>query len=77
MRTTDIHHRRPRSAGGKSNKKNCIRVPKNQHKAFHLLFRNYSPEIVAEILNKYWIDPNFQLVALQRDFSKVPILEEA
>lgn len=76
MRMTDIHHRRARSIGGKGNKRNCIRVPKNQHEAYHLLFRNYTPEIVAEILNKYWIDPNYQLVCLKRDFSKIEICEK-
>ena len=76
IRLRNTHHRKPRSIGGKSNKKNCIKVPQNQHEAYHLLFRNYTPDIVAEILNKYWIDQDFTLVVLQKDLSKVPILQE-
>ena len=60
------HHRRCRSHGvGK--KGNVITVRDDLHRAYHLLFANKYPWQVAEILNKTWIDTDYQLVCVKRE----------
>lgn len=60
------HHRRPRSRGGDNSEKNISLVPCNQHEAYHLLFANYLPEKIAEILNDKWIDPDYMFIVVKR-----------
>jgi len=62
----NIHHRKPRSLHGRTNKRNCVKVPKTQHEYWHFLFRNYTPEIIAEIINLNWIDPDYELIAIKK-----------
>ncbi|MEK7596193.1 MAG: hypothetical protein AAB564_01430 [Patescibacteria group bacterium] len=58
LKNQNQHHRRPRSIGGKSGGKNVIWVNRDDHFAWHKLFRNFMPEKIAEIINKKWLDPN-------------------
>jgi hypothetical protein len=60
------HHRKPRSRGGVSSKKNISYVPENLHTAWHTLFSNHTPETIASIINEKWIDPNFVFICLPR-----------
>lgn len=60
------HHRCPKSLGGKAVQGNISLVPGNKHRAWHLLFRNHPPEIVAKIINKVWIDPDYEMVVVRR-----------
>lgn len=62
----DNHHRKPRSRGGDNSPRNIVRVPRNKHEAFHLLFENHSPEEIATILNDFWIDTDYFMVAVPR-----------
>ena len=62
----DVHHRKPRSRGGTDHPSNLVKVYKNEHQAWHLLFANYSPETVARIINEIWLDPDYELVVYQR-----------
>lgn len=56
------HHRLPRSKGGSDYNNNVVLVPMKQHQAFHTLFQNYSPEVIAQILNDTWLPLGTKLV---------------
>lgn len=56
---TSRHHRRPRSRGGDSSRRNIVRVPADKHAAWHLLFVNLSPHEIAAQINAVWLDPDF------------------
>lgn len=62
----DKHHRKPRSIGGTNEPRNISHVPRNKHEAYHLLFSNCTASQIADILNAYWLDPDFFLVAIPR-----------
>lgn len=65
------HHRRPRSKGGKHEGDNISFVPNKLHEAYHLLFANNSVNRIAEILNDHFIDPDYFMVPVPRDFLDV------
>jgi hypothetical protein len=58
---------RCRSNGGGNGKNNISYVKESEHRAWHLLFRNYTAHQIAEIINEHWIDPAFQLVVAPRN----------
>jgi hypothetical protein len=60
------HHRKCKSNGGDTSPGNMVLVQDQKHKAFHLLFQNHPAEIIAEILNQTWIDPQFKLIVRRR-----------
>lgn len=62
------HHRRPRSHGGKRNEENLSYVPNKLHEAYHLLFSNNSVNRIADILNEHWIDPDYVMVPVPKEF---------
>lgn len=65
-----VHHRKPRSRGGKDYVPNCVNVSLKSHKAWHRLFQNYEPETIAEIINGLWLDPEFEFVCKRRQQGK-------
>lgn len=60
--SSNWHHRKPRSLGGKTNKKNCVRVNKKRHYFWHCLFGNMSGEEIMADINNFWLDPRFKVV---------------
>jgi hypothetical protein len=60
------HHRRCTSRGGSSDDRNISYVPQNQHQAYHLLFQNMEPPEIASVLNRVWIDPDWEFVARRK-----------
>ncbi|MBI2628345.1 MAG: hypothetical protein HYW71_02910 [Candidatus Niyogibacteria bacterium] len=62
------HHRRPRSIGGKSGGQNVILVNRDDHWAWHKLFRNFRPDKIVEKINRKFLYLNsdycFKLVYL-------------
>jgi hypothetical protein len=60
------HHRKPKSRGGKNDKRNISIVNDRKHEAWHLLFSNHTPHMIAEIINKVWLDPNFEFTVRRR-----------
>ena len=62
----DKHHRKCRSNGGSNSEANIAVVRKDLHIAWHKLFANATPEEVAEIISRTWIDPKYKLVAVLR-----------
>lgn len=65
-KTHTHHHRKPKSLGGKSITINVILVPQNKHNAWHLLFDNHTPEMIAKIINQTWLDPMYEMVAVPK-----------
>jgi hypothetical protein len=65
-KTTDKHHRKPRSLGGTNDPLNISVVPREKHEAWHLLFSNGTPDQIADIINQFWLDPDWFLVAVPR-----------
>lgn len=56
------HHIQPLSRGGKSNLENIAGVPDREHKYYHALFLNQTPEeIIKTLVNHYW-NGNWQYV---------------
>lgn len=66
IRRVSKHHRKPRSLGGNNNSRNISVVQDKLHEAWHLLFDNCDPEGVAHIINTYWIDPKWEMIARKR-----------
>ncbi|PIQ14558.1 MAG: hypothetical protein COW67_13140 [Flavobacteriales bacterium CG18_big_fil_WC_8_21_14_2_50_32_9] len=60
------HHRRPVSQKGKSTLENISIVCENKHRAWHLLFDNHPPEMIAKIINAVWLDPDYEMVAVPK-----------
>lgn len=63
---TNRHHRKPKSKGGKGNRKNIVRVNVKEHQAYHVLFRNMQPHEIADVLNHTWIDPKYIFTVRRR-----------
>ena len=63
------HHRKAKVNGGsgKISSGNMIEVDVLQHRAFHLLFGTKNTEQIAAILNKTWIDVDYELVCRKRE----------
>jgi hypothetical protein len=66
MRVKDRHHRKPRSIGGKNNKENVSILPRKKHVAWHVLFQNYDAPTIAEVINQFYLDPDWFMVAVPR-----------
>ena len=62
----DWHHRKPRSQGGTSEDRNMSHVSVAKHRAWHTLFKNFTPEEIAKIINDTWIDCDYRLVVMRR-----------
>ena len=62
----DWHHRKPRSLGGKNDDRNMAHVSVSRHMAWHQLFRNYTPQEIADVINETWLDPDFYFSVKQR-----------
>ncbi len=62
----DDHHRKPRSRDGTNDPRNISKVPRNKHEAWHLLFANHTPTMIVDIINEFWLDPDFHMVAIPR-----------
>lgn len=60
------HHRLPESLGGKRTPENISTVEAKKHQAWHILFRNLPAEAIVAIINKKWIDPQWELVLRKR-----------
>lgn len=60
------HHRKCRSNGGTNDKENIVYVSQVAHRAFHTLFANKNAYGIAQILNKIWIDPEYELIVRKK-----------
>lgn len=60
------HHKKCKSNGGGNDRKNLSFVQRKAHTHWHALFYNYEAERIAEIINQYWLDPEWELVARRK-----------
>jgi hypothetical protein len=58
------HHRLPRSRGGDSGRRNCVRVDAKRHYFWHCLFGNMDGWEISDEVNRCWLDPRFKLVVI-------------
>lgn len=63
----DKHHRKPRSLGGSNKARNISKVPSHLHKNWHALFKNWTPERIVQEINKYWLDPDYKIIAIKNE----------
>jgi len=63
MHEMSRHHRKMRSLGGKTTKRNVILIKDNLHRAFHQVFGNMTPPEMARLLTEVYIDPDYRMVA--------------
>ena len=64
------HHRLPKCLGGTDDPSNISFVRDDRHRAYHLLFSEGSPDKVVMRLNKYWIDPAYELVVVPKEYGE-------
>lgn len=67
MRHSSRHHRKPRSLGGLTTKENISFVEETEHRAFHTLFKNWTPQKIAKKLNEKWLDPEWKFIVVRRE----------
>ena len=60
--STNRHHKRPRSRGGKSDKYNCVKVDADKHYFWHRLFGNMSGDEIMMEINSIWLDGRYKVV---------------
>ena len=41
-------------------------VPIKQHEAWHTLFYNLQPQMIAQLVNTYYLDPDYEFVVRRR-----------
>ena len=61
------HHRKPKSLNGDSSSANISIVPEELHNAWHILFYNDSPEVIAARINNIWLDPEYEFVVQKKN----------
>ena len=60
------HHRKPSSKGGQTNERNISHVSTKRHQAWHTLFYNLDPEEIASIINRVWLDPDYEFICRKK-----------
>jgi len=77
IKRTNLHHRKSRSrTGGKpyngniEDVPNVIRVDWKKHQAFHLLFPDTDPLMIARELNNIWIDPTNMMICIPKNLAR-------
>jgi hypothetical protein len=60
------HHRKPKSLGGATNKRNISLLPNKLHTAWHVLFRNMPAHQIVDEINRRYLDPDYRLVLERR-----------
>ena len=60
------HHRKCRSNGGDNSPKNLSLVEAKKHMSWHNLFNNAEPDVIADIINHVWLDPDWELIAQKK-----------
>lgn len=66
------HHRHPVSRKNTyrglsiNERRNISYVPEHLHDSWHRLFFNLSPQKIAEVINRYWISPDYEFICRRR-----------
>ncbi len=69
-RSTSIHHRKPRSLGGRSIPRNLSELTVTKHTAWHVLFQNFTPERIAYEISERYLDPDYRMIAVKYEKPK-------
>ena len=59
---TSTHYKLPQSRGGLHNPDNLVQVNSEKLYAWRTLFKDYTPEQIAEIISRTWIPNSCQMV---------------
>lgn len=60
------HHKKCKSNGGKNNKGNISMIPYCVHVAWHIVFENFEAHKIAAIINKQFLDPEWEFIVQKR-----------
>ena len=60
------HHRCPTSLGGGKNPENISMLDVVKHRAWHILFKNYTVHVIAKLINKLYLDPAWEFIVVPR-----------
>lgn len=60
------HHRRPVVLGGTNESRNLSLLPKDKHRAWHILFSTSPPAHIVALINRLYLDPDYELVLKRR-----------
>ena len=65
----NYHHRKCKVHGGSGriSSGNLIEVPVVLHRSWHRLFGTKTPEQIASVINKTWLDADWELIARRRE----------
>lgn len=61
------HHRKCLKNGGDNSPRNIVKVSDKRHRCYHYLFGHMTPEKVAEELSRVWVDPDYKIIAVNRN----------
>lgn len=77
IKRTNKHHRKSRSRTGSiafngdiDGVPNVIVVDWKKHQAFHLLFPDTDPIMIARELNNIWIDPSSMMLSIPKNIAR-------
>ena len=62
-----VHHRKPKSLGGRKEPKNTTFLPLKKHNAWHVLFMNFTPDRIAAEINQLYLDPDYVMLAVKKE----------
>lgn len=65
---TNWHHRKPKKLGGSGriDGPNMVEVSIVEHRAWHTLFGTKTPEEIAEVINRTWLDPAYEMIVSKK-----------
>lgn len=74
MTFRSLHHRKPTSIGGDDSARNTQLVNYKQHQAWHILFANKTAPEIIDLINRYWIDPDFFIECIdKKELGGIPL----
>lgn len=65
-KSVSLHHRKPRSIGGTEEERNKIKLPIKLHRAWHVLFQNWTAERIAQEISEQYLDPDYVMIAVKK-----------
>lgn len=65
------HHRKPSAQGGTDEPSNISMITKSKHDAWNIIIPNgnMTPADIAHEINKTYLDPAFELVAIRKSLN--------
>jgi len=66
MQEMSRHHRKMKCHGGKTSRRNVIKIKDNLHRAWHVLFGNMLPADIARLITTIYLDPDYEFICVKR-----------